>query len=36
MERQMYKFSDVEVMKNYLDEKELEVMKFVKNDRDIG
>lgn len=32
----MYKFSDVEVMKNYLDEKELEVMKFVKNDRDIG
>ena len=29
------KFSDVEVAKIYLDEKELEVMKFVKNDRDI-
>ena len=29
------KRSDVEVAKNYLDEKELEVMKFVKNDRDI-
>lgn len=29
------KFSDVEVAKIYIDEKELEVMKFVKNDRDI-